>query len=509
MKMAKTFLDAAWDFVVETVNGTDDIWWILEGKDYPRLWWQYLAFLPYPSNGATDVIQPLGLRWVPPGAHLWHEIYFGDDGTAVADATRQTQGIYRGRQPPEMTTYEPGILQWRTTYYWRIDEVNDADPNNRWKGSVWSFTTSDCVKSPDPADGAIDVIQPTILSWVPGGPRLQYDVYLGEDKNAVASATPESVGIYQGRQPYKMTTYEPGRLKFTTTYYWRIDGVEEADPNTRWKGKVRSFTTADYIITSVVDDFESYTDDIGGRIFQTWLDGWGWDKPEPNYPGNGTGSCVGSASPPFAEQAIKHGGRQSMPMDYDNDGTIGKGNTGIKFYSEAERNWETPQDWTVDSTDTLTVYFLGDPKNNPEPLYIGVEDSSGQIAAVVHPDADAVLATEWQKWHIPLAGVRAMGVDVAAVKKMVIGVGDPKNPQPGGTGRIYIDDILLTRRFLLIDFDGDMDTDFLDFCIFAEHWLQSDSSFYCGAGGTDLTNDGFVDFDDLEELAENWLTGTP
>ena len=40
MQTASTFLDAAWDFAGETVNGTEDIWWILEGKDYPRLWWE-------------------------------------------------------------------------------------------------------------------------------------------------------------------------------------------------------------------------------------------------------------------------------------------------------------------------------------------------------------------------------------------------------------------------------------------------------------------------------------
>jgi hypothetical protein len=40
MQMAKTFLDAGWDFVDETANGTEDIWWILEGQDYPRLWWE-------------------------------------------------------------------------------------------------------------------------------------------------------------------------------------------------------------------------------------------------------------------------------------------------------------------------------------------------------------------------------------------------------------------------------------------------------------------------------------
>ena len=40
MQTAKTFLDAGWDFVGETANGTEDIWWIREGKDYPRLWWE-------------------------------------------------------------------------------------------------------------------------------------------------------------------------------------------------------------------------------------------------------------------------------------------------------------------------------------------------------------------------------------------------------------------------------------------------------------------------------------
>ncbi len=40
MQTADTFLFAGWDFVDETANGTEDIWWILEGQDYPRLWWE-------------------------------------------------------------------------------------------------------------------------------------------------------------------------------------------------------------------------------------------------------------------------------------------------------------------------------------------------------------------------------------------------------------------------------------------------------------------------------------
>ncbi|MHC4432092.1 MAG: GLUG motif-containing protein [Planctomycetota bacterium] len=40
MQTPDTFLEAGWDFIDETANGTDDIWWILEGQSYPQLWWE-------------------------------------------------------------------------------------------------------------------------------------------------------------------------------------------------------------------------------------------------------------------------------------------------------------------------------------------------------------------------------------------------------------------------------------------------------------------------------------
>ena len=40
MQTTDTFHRDGWDFVDETENGTEDIWWILEGRDYPRLWWE-------------------------------------------------------------------------------------------------------------------------------------------------------------------------------------------------------------------------------------------------------------------------------------------------------------------------------------------------------------------------------------------------------------------------------------------------------------------------------------
>ena len=63
----------------------------------------------------------------------------------------------------------------------------------------------------------------------------------------------------------------------------------------------------------------------------------------------------------------------------------------------------------------------------------------------------------------------------------------------------------LAWQFLIADFNGDGRTDFVDFCIFGQRWLGTDSSFWCPGGGTDLTNDAFVDFEDLIVLADNWV----
>ncbi len=47
MKTRRTFLDAGWDFIDETVNGTINIWRLqIEGADYPHLSWQPIVAVP-------------------------------------------------------------------------------------------------------------------------------------------------------------------------------------------------------------------------------------------------------------------------------------------------------------------------------------------------------------------------------------------------------------------------------------------------------------------------------
>jgi hypothetical protein len=273
-----------------------------------------------------------------------------------------------------------------------------------------------------PSDGAIDVAQNTLLRWIAGDKAVQHDVYFGEDEAAVTAADTTTAGIYRGRQEVDATTYDPGTLDYNKTYYWRIDEINDADADSPWVGRVWSLTTADYI---VIDDFERYTDDPEGgtAVFDTWADGWI----------NETGSFVGYVTTPFTEQTIVHGGRQSMPFSYSN--------TAPPHYSEAERAWTTPQDWTVRNGSTLMLYILGSAGNDPGDLYVAVEDAAGNIAQAVSPVATT--ATKWTQWSIPLADLSAAGVDVTAVAKIYLGVGDRDNPTAGGSGRLFIDDIVI------------------------------------------------------------------
>ena len=206
--------------------------------------------------------------------------------------------------------------------------------------------------NPKPVNSSTpDIEGATSLSWSPGDKAAQHDVYFGIDKDAVTGAdTSDTTGIYRGRQPG--TSYAPAEaLQWGGTYYWRID--EYNTDGTISKGRVWSFTVADYLI---VDDFEQY-DDYCGRIFFAWTDGWGHSGDAgcgvPAYGGNGSGSTVGHLDAPFAEQTIIHAGSQSMPFAYNNSAT--------PYYSETERLFDTAQDWTRYGVKALTLWFRGYP----------------------------------------------------------------------------------------------------------------------------------------------------
>ena len=324
---------------------------------------------------------------------------------------------------------------------------------------------------PTPANGATGVTDTPTLRWLAGEKAAKHDVYFGTDATAVANATTTSTGIYRGQQSLDATSYAPTEvpLLWSKAYYWRIDEINTGVTGSPWKGNVWSFTTANYIL---VDNFEDYTDDVGSRIFQTWKDGWGYSQPPPGYAGNGTGSAVGNSTAPYAEQTIVHLGGQSLSLGYDNSGTSGKAR-----YSETFREWPSTQNWTRNDVKALTLWLYGALANDAVQLYVALEDNAGHIKVVNHPDPETVQKTGWREWNIPLSDFSGAGVNLAAIKKMYIGLGNRTSPTAGGTGKIYIDDIRVYPSRPIgkpaADLSGNYIVDAADVDILANLWLDT------------------------------------
>jgi len=100
--------------------------------------------------------------------------------------------------------------------------------------------------SANPTDGAGDVPRTMTLSWTAGQYAGSHDVYLGtsfSDVNSAGRTNPMGLLVSQGQTD---TTYDPGRLAFGTTYYWRVDEVNAPPDSTIFRGEVWSFTVEPY-----------------------------------------------------------------------------------------------------------------------------------------------------------------------------------------------------------------------------------------------------------------------
>jgi hypothetical protein len=205
-----------------------------------------------------------------------------------------------------------------------------------------------------PANNSDDISQTPVLLWTAGGYTAEHDVYLGTDADAVAAADTGTAGIYLGRQA--TTSFSPAKLDWNTTYYWRVDEVNDLHPDSPWRGPVWSFTTADFLI---VDDFESY-DAYENQIWFAWHDGLGYGTQGTAgyYAGNGTGAAVGDETTvSYTEETIVHSGSQSMPLTYDNN------KQGYAYYSEADLTLTAPRDWTEEGVTDLSLWFRGHPSS--------------------------------------------------------------------------------------------------------------------------------------------------
>jgi hypothetical protein len=296
------------------------------------------ARVPNPRDGGIHEQTWINLSWISGAFATSHDVYMGENFDDVNNGTGDT---FRGNQASTFYVagfpgfvFEDGLVPG-TTYYWRIDEVNDADPNSPWKGDVWNFMIPPkTAYDPYPSDGIASVEPDMILSWKSGFGVDLHTVYFGDDFDAVMNATS---GVQMEEKAYDPDPLEPGK-----TYYWRVD---ESDDAGTYKGDVWSFTTSDFLL---LDDFESYTDsDADGQaIWQSWIGGSGVAD---------NGAQVGNLLPPYAEQTIVHSGSQSMPVLYNNTEGV--------WNSHAALSLTVLKDWSQTNYTELSLWFRGIPSS--------------------------------------------------------------------------------------------------------------------------------------------------
>jgi hypothetical protein len=76
-------------------------------------------------------------------------------------------------------------------------------------------------------------------------------------------------------------------------------------------------------------------------------------------------------------------------------------------------------------------------------LYVALQDTANRTAVVAHPDSQIIKAPAWVPWTISLSEFADAGVNLAGVRKLSVGVGDPQAPTQGGAGLIFLDDVYL------------------------------------------------------------------
>ena len=462
-----------------------------------------LALGPKPADGTMLSDTWVNLSWRPGDFAVSHDVYIGDN---FEDVNNGAEGTFLGNQATTTLTlgfpgftYPDGLVPG-TTYYWRIDEVNDTEPNSPWKGDVWSFSVPPkTAYFPDPADGVESVSVNVQLSWTGGYGAKLHHVYFGETFDEVDNATG---GSAQGS-----TSYTPGTLKMARTYYWRVD---EFDVVETYKGNVWSFTTEGGV--SSTSPAKGAIDVIQTPVL-TWIPGLG--ATHEIYFGTDAGALEKKASGNLGSESYEPGQLEwnttyywrvdeannanadspwTGPLwsfttanflivdDMESYNDINEGEPGSNriynawvdgfddptngstvghldppFYEETivhsgNKSMPMTYDNAVGKSEaTLTLTSNRDwTVNGVDTLTIWFRGSSANAAETLYvalngtarvdnDNPDAATITRWTQWNIPLQAFADQGVNLTNVNSITIGL----SSVTGSSGMMYFDDIRL------------------------------------------------------------------
>jgi hypothetical protein len=466
--------------------------------------WPY-ALGPTPKDGTLHEDTWINLSWRAGDYAVSHDVYLGDN---FDDVDAGAESTFQGNQADTFLVagfpgfaYPDGLIPG-ITYYWRIDEVNDTEPNSPWKGDIWSFSIPPkTAYFPDPADSAESASIDVTLGWTAGFGAKLHTVYFGETFDEVDNATG---GLPQGTE-----TFSPGTLTLAKTYYWRVDEFDVIETH---KGNVWSFTTEGAV--AALDPANGAVDVTQTPVL-TWAPGLGasyevyFGADEASLELKGSGSLgsetydpgqlewdttyywrvdeanAANADSPWTGPLWSFTTANFLIIDdfeayndldpadpesnrifnawldgFDNPAINGSvvGHANPPFAEQSIVNgglqsMPMAYDNAVGKSEaTLTLTSNGDwTVKGVTTLTIwfrGVSSNAAEPlyvtlnggAAVTNDNPDAAQTTAWTEWNIDL---QAFGANLSNVNTITIGFGNSANPVAGGTGMMYFDDIRL------------------------------------------------------------------
>jgi hypothetical protein len=481
---------------------------------------------PSPVSGSGDVALDPVLGWTSGRGAAGHDLYFSDDLQALIEGTVPVTAVTE-------TSHGPLPLNVGTTYYWRVDEVGDAETPDIWQGDIWNFTTIDSLvvddfEGYDAGDNQIWYAWKDGLGY--GTPEVP-PYYAGNGTGAAvgdentASFTEETI-VHGGNQsmPLAYNNNKQGYLNYSETTLtlssqrdWTVRGVKEFSIWFRgYPASIGSFVegpAGTYTMTasgadiwdeadefhyafkqlagvgSIIAKVESVenTDDwakAGVMIRETLDPGSKFaavyitPTNDDGTPTNGCrfqvridtdGSASSDTSVATTEQmAITAPYWVKIERDisgnfrgyYSSDGVnfqsmvlrpaISMGSNiyiGLALTSHDAALTCEAKFSGVQTTGTVTGQWqsqdIGILSNSAESMYVAVGNSTGAPAIVYHDDPTATQVDTWAEWVVDLVQLADQGVNLADVDNISIGLGDRNNPQVGGSGKMFFDEIRL------------------------------------------------------------------
>ncbi len=437
-------------------------------KPYPGLWTNCYVLIIYWENGPAnltfevqkvidnDASDVMSQDYGAPMPGLNHaRSYYAELDIVGSDPVYVTGSLYEYKGGP-LVARAPTLIDTNAKDAWEEERAinypvfgsgvsgicaynGDPEPAG-YKctfDDVFSVSDGPAAVNPSPADGATGVSVDADLSWVEAAFATSRQLWFGKE-GAMQKIAPAPAG----------KSYDPGTLEFGQTYQWRVD---EVGPSGTVTGHTWTFATGQCL---PVDDFESYADDAA--IVSKWVH---------NIPG--------AYKYVFIDTGSVSQGAKSMRLEYQNQYA--------PYLTEATYTFAAAQDWTRFGIKALSLAFRGADANLEQPMFIRIEDAAGKTATVTHPYTYAVESEPWQQWDIALE--EFAGVNLAAIKKISIGVGNLTDSGQELEDRdvIYIDNVRLcpARCFnvdqlnLTGDLNGDCVVDLKDLAIMGEGWLNN------------------------------------